>query len=354
VYSLVSLLVAVMTGMICGQQGPTAIAQWIEELPFSVRATMGLPPGRAPSVMMICRLFWRLDPDELETALGEWIKVVNARLAGSGGQHRIALDGKAQRGAAKRGAESAHLLAAASHEIKTVLGQVPVDSKTNEITMVSELLDLLMVEGHLITMDALLTQREIARDILARKGDYLMVVKENQPQLREDIRICFDAEPLPDEHRGTAMTVNKGHGRLEVREIVTSAALKDFLDWPGVEQVLQFTRTVTQLKSGKTRTEVVYGITSLSPDRGTPALLLQASRGHWTIENSVHWVRDVTLGEDACAVHKDRSSQTMAVLRNALLALVRLAGYTCIAEALRRYNARPIRAVRTIRSTGGL
>jgi predicted transposase YbfD/YdcC len=354
VYSLASLLVLVMAGLMCGQQGPTAISQWGAELPFLVRATMGLPPDRRPSAMTLCRLLWRLDPDELEAALRLWIVEVNAQLAQARDSRRIALDGKAQRGAAKRGAQSAHLLAAVSHQLKTVLGEVPVDSKTNEITVVSELLNLLVVEGHLVTMDALLTQRRIAQEIIARKADYLMVVKNNQPQLAEDIRLCFDAEPLRGEVRGTAYTLNKGHGRLEEREIITSAAMKEFLaDWPGLEQVMQITRTVTKTSTGETRTEKVYAITSLPPERGSPEALLEANRGHWTIENSVHWVRDVTLGEDACAVHKDRSSQTLVALRNAVLALVRLAGFTCVAEAIRRYSARPIRAVRTMRPTGG-
>jgi predicted transposase YbfD/YdcC len=355
VYSLASLLVLVLTGFLCGQQGPTAIAEWAAELPFRVRAAIGLPPGRRPSAMTLCRLLWHLDPDELEAALRLWMAEINAEFAGAGDNRRMALDGKTQRGAAKRGARSAHLLAAVSHQFKIVLAQVPVDSKTNEITMVSELLNLLVVEGYLITTDALLTQREIAQEIIGRKADYLMVVKDNQPQLAEDIRMCFDSEPLPGEVRGTARMINKDHGRLEVREIVTSAALKDFLsDWPGLEQVMQITSTVTKQSTGKTTTEQVYAITSLPPERGSPQMLLEARRGHWIIENSVHWIRDATLGEDACAVHKGRSSQTLSALRNAVLALVRLNGCGCVAKAIRRCAARPIRAVHTIRATGGL
>jgi len=348
VYSLVALLVTVMTGLLCGQKGPTAIAQWVAGLPSAARAAMGLPSGRRPSAMTICRLLWHLKFEELESALRRWVKEVNRELARCGDKRRIALDGKALRGAAKRGASSAYLLEAVGHQLKTVWGQVPVDSNTNEIAVVSQLLKLVVVEGHLITGDALLTQREIAREILQHKGDYLLVVKENQPQLLEDIRICFDSEPLPGEERGMARTVSKGHGRLEVREIVTSAALKDFLaDWLGLEQVMQVTRTVTQIKTGQTTSEKIYAITSLPPERGSPALLLEAIREHWTIE-SLHWIRDVTLGEDACAVYKGRAPQMLAAFRNAVIALVRLKGYTCIAEALRHYAAQPRRAIRAV------
>jgi hypothetical protein len=132
--------------------------------------------------MMICRLFWHLDTDELEAALRAWIGEVNTQLGRHGDNRRIAVDGKTQRGAAKRGAQAAHLLAAVSHQPKTVRGEVPVDRKTNEITVVSELLSLLVVEGYLITVDALLTQREIDQEIIARGGDYLMMVKDNQPR----------------------------------------------------------------------------------------------------------------------------------------------------------------------------
>jgi len=119
-----------------------------------------------------------------------------------------------------------HLLAAICHQFKIVLGQVTVDSK---FTAILPLLRTLVLEGRLVTMDALLTQREVAQEIADRHGDYLMVVEENQPQL---IAICFASEPLPDKVRGTAQMVN--NGRLEIRTIVTSAALKGFIDWPGI------------------------------------------------------------------------------------------------------------------------
>ena len=140
---------------------------------------------------------------------------------------------------------------------------------------------------------------------------------------------------------------------LFVSELVSEPQKEFLADRPGLEQVLQITRTVTKMSTGETTTVQVYGITSLPPERGSPELLLEAGRGHWTAE-SIHWVRDVTLGEDACAVHKNRSSQVLAALRNAAMAVIRLAGFTCTAEAIRRYAARPMRAVRTIQSTGGL
>jgi predicted transposase YbfD/YdcC len=353
VYRLTALLTVMLAGLLCGKKAVKAIARWCRALPFLTRAKMGLPLERSPSAKTLNRLLTRLDPDALEAAIRGWLAAVNDQLAQTGLPLRIAIDGKAVRGAAKRGAACIHLLAAVCHELQIVWAQVPVESKTNEITQVLPLLNLLCLEGRLVTMDALLTQREIAQAIIDRQGDYLMVVKGNQPQLRQDIAMCFESEPLPQEVRGTATMVSKGHGRLETREIVTSAALKGFIDWPGSEQVMQITRTVICLKTGEATTKQVYAITSLPPERGSPHLLLEANRDHWTIENSVHWVRDVQLGEDACAVHKDRAPQVLAALRNVVLALLRLAGHENIAAAIDLYSAQPERALCTIGPTTG-
>jgi predicted transposase YbfD/YdcC len=175
-----------------------------------------------------------------------------------------------------------------------------------------------------------------------------MVVKENQSQLLEDLRICFREEPVLGEVRGVARETNKSHGREEVRDIVTSAALQDYLDWPGAEQVMQIRRTVTTSKTGRTRTEEVYAITSLSPARGGPADLLAVQRGHWGIGNRLHWVRDVTFGEDHCPVYKKDAPQAFAALRNVLLALWRFLGHTNMAEAIDLYSAQPGWALDTL------
>lgn len=353
VYQLTALFMLLLFGLMCGKRGPTSIVRWFRQLPFEVRIRLRFPLGRSPAPVTLCRLLQDVNVVELEQQMQQWICAVNPQLAAAGVEQRLALDGKTLRGAANRGARAAHLLAAFSHQLQTVVGQVAVDSKTNEITMVVELLDLLMVQGRLLTMDALLTQRAIAQAIIDRGADYLMVVKDNQSQLLTDLRICFQEDPLPGEVRGVAREISKGHGRLEVREIVTSPALKDYLDWPGVEQVLQIRRTVTILKRRETRTEEVYAITSLSPARGRPADLLAANRGHWGIENRLHWVRDVTFGEDHCLVCKKDAPQAFAALRNLTLALLRLLGHTNMAEAIDRYSANPELALITLGATTG-
>ena len=222
-----------------------------------------------------------------------------------------------------------------------------VDAKTNEITAVETLLGQLVVEGRIVTMDALLTQRHVAQTIVDKGGDYVMIVKDNQPQLRADIELVFALPPAGDRQE-TARTVDIGHGRIEQRNITTSAALVGYSDWPGLAQVFELGRSVITQKTTKEQVEVVYGVTSLSPERGTPERLLALIRGHWQIENKSHWVRDVTFDEDRSQVRSGNIPQVMAALRNTTIGLLRWAGYTNIAAACRRLAAQPEQALALI------
>jgi len=348
VYQLAALLIVMLAGLMCGKRGLRPISRWCRKLPRRIRTAMGLRPGRSPSHPMLSRLLRNLDRDELEREIRLWLEVVNEQLAQMGIRLRIAIDGKTLRGAVKRGAEVEQLLAAVSQQLPLVLAEIAVAKGSNEITAILPLLKQLVLEGRLVTVDALLTQREVAQAIMDGGGDYLMYAKDNQPQLRQDIAWCFESVPLAGEVRGQARLENKKHGRWEVREIVTSSALKEYLDWPGVEQVMQVTRTVTILKTGQTTKKTVYALTSLPAACADPLQLLRANRGHWIIENGVHWVRDVTLGEDACGVHTGTAPQVFAALRNLMLSLFRLIGYTSIAAAIDFCSAQPALALRSM------
>jgi len=143
-------------------------------------------------------------------------------------------------------------------------------------------------------------------------------------------------------------TVDKGHGRLEVRRIQTSAALNDYLDFPYCGQVFRITRTVTELKTGKTRKETVYGITSLTPDKADPQRLLLLNRNHWSIENRSHYVRDMAFDEDRQQIRKGNGPRMMACLRNFAISLLRLAGAVNITKALRDCLASPLLVLRLL------
>jgi len=294
-----------------------------------------------PCAATLHTIFRRVNRAEFEAHLGAWADSVLGSLPAvpETPEVAMALDGKTLRGSKKQGAPGTHLLSALAHHVGVTLAQHAVDDKTNEITAVETLLGQLVLEGRIVTMDALLTQRHVAQTIVDKGGDYVMIVKDNQPQLRADIALVFALPPTGDRQE-TARTVDIGHGRIEQRHITTSEALVGYSDWPGLAQVFELGRHITQ-NTTKERVEVVYGVTSLNPERATPERLLELIRGHWQIENKSHWVRDVTFDEDRSQVRCGHIPQVMAALRNTTIGLLRWAGYSNSAAACRRMAAQP-------------
>jgi predicted transposase YbfD/YdcC len=288
-----------------------------------------------------------IDWEELETRACAWAQEVLKVLTDEKALRGIAIDGKTLRGSRKQGAKNVHLLSAVRHDLAVTLIQIAVDDKTNEIPTVSELLSRLVIEGHVLTMDALLTQRDIAQTILAQKAHYIFIVKDNHPHLRRDIELLFTTPPPLT--RGdvwpTASVKNHDHGRIETRRLQATTALNDYLDWPGVQQVFQLIRHRKIKKCGTTSTETVFGFTSLSPDQASAEQLITLTRQHWTIENQVHWVRDVVFSEDLAQTRKNYLPHTMATLRNLVLNLIRANGIRHISRARRRFMACPNQAL---------
>jgi predicted transposase YbfD/YdcC len=201
-----------------------------------------------------------------------------------------------------------------------------------ELRVAPQVLAALPLAGRLVTGDALYCQRSLCRQIRAQGGHYLVVVKENQPTLFADIALLF-ADPPPQEHFALARQQNRHGDRQEVRTLWASSALGEYLDWPGAAQVCKVERVVSQ--HGRMTSETRLAITSL-PATASAAALLRFFRGHWSIENRLHYVRDVTLGEDASQVRTGAAPEVMAALRNVVLALLRHAGSTNIAATLRQ------------------
>jgi len=251
------------------------------------------------------------------------------------------MDGKSLRGSQKQGAPGAHLLSAVSHGLGITLCQVEVPDHTNEIGVVLELVRGLILEGRVITVDALLTQRKLAEAILAQRGHYLMIAKENQAELKAWIRSVFDEPIWLREAPAVAETIDCSHGRIEHRKLQASWSLSGSPVWPGLEQVFEIERRVIKKNSGEIREEIVYGCTSLSREQASAEELLKIARGHWHIENKSHWVRDVTFDEDRSQVRRGSIPQVMAALRNTAIGLMRSAGETNIAAACRRFAAQP-------------
>jgi predicted transposase YbfD/YdcC len=347
-HPLPAMLSLACCAMLCGYRSYSAIAEWGHNYGTSIAQALGFT-HTTPCAATLHTVFRHVDRDTLEAKLGAWAEqvVVSLPTAPSAGEAAIALDGKTLRGSRKQGAPGVHLLSALSHRLGLTLAQQAVDDKTNEITQVETVLRQLVLKDRVVTMDALLTQRHVAQTIVDADGDYVMTVKENQPQLRADIELIFTLPPVGDRQE-TARTVDIGHGRIEQRNITTSEALVGYSDWPGLAQVFELGRHVMDQKTGQERVEVVYGVTSLSPQRATPARLLELVRGQWQIENKSHWVRDVTFDEDRSQVRCGNIPQVMAALRNTAIGLLRWAGHTNIAAACRQLAAQPVQALALI------
>jgi predicted transposase YbfD/YdcC len=346
-HPLSAMLAMACCAMLCGYRSSSALAEWGRNYGTGIAQALGFTHN-TPCAATLHTIFRQVDRDDLEARLGTWAEsVVVSTPAASAGEVAVALDGKTLRGSQKQGAPGVHLLSALSHHVGLTLTQQAVDAKTNEITQVETVLRQLVLKDRVVTMDALLTQRHVAQAIVDEGGDYVMIVKENQPQLRADIELVFTLPPVGDRQE-TARTVDIGHGRIEQRNITTSEALVGYSTWPGLAQVFALGRHVIIQKTGQERVEVVYGVTSLSSERATPGRVLDVVRGHWSIENKSHWVRDVTFDEDRSQVRCGSIPHVMAALRNTTIGLLRWAGHTNIAAACRRLAAQPAQALALI------
>lgn len=353
-YPWVFLWTAICGALLSGQHSGSAIAEWVEAHTPDVAAWLRLSLRRVPSSSTVRRALRHVDVEALERAMAAFVQTLDAQDTGAGvvvgldgtplrGQ---AVDGKAVRGAGAHGVK-VHLLSVVRHGSGHTLAQREVGEKTNEIPEVLPLLAACPLQGTVVTLDALHTQRATAQGILDRGGDYLMVVKHNQPQLYADLEAYFRDLP-PEAARDTYRTVGKAHGRREWRTLTCSPGLADYLDWPGACQVARRQCHRVVIGSGETHDETTYAVTSLGPHRAGARHIAVLWRGHWTIENRSHYVRDETLGEDRCQMHKGNAPRALAALKNGLLVAVRHAGWNNIAQALRYYGVAAGRALALI------
>lgn len=346
-HPLKAILALAAAATLCGYRSYSAIAEWGRNYGADLARALGFTHEKTPCATTLHTIFRNLDRHLFEQELGSWAELVTGQSL-SKELESTAVDGKSLRGSQKQGAAGAHLLSAVSHRLGLTLSQRAVPDHTNEIGIVLELVSGLILEGRVITVDALLTQRKLAEAILAQRGHYLMVVKENQAEVLDWIRSVLDEPQWFCEASDEAETIDIGHGRIEHRRLVSSSALTGSELWPGMKQVLKIERRVIKKKSGAEREEVVYGVTSLSREQASADQLLKMSRGHWQIENKSHWVRDVTYDEDRSQVRCGSIPQVMAAMRNAAIGLMRCAGETNIAAACRRFAAQPWSALALI------
>jgi predicted transposase YbfD/YdcC len=342
-HAAAAIVAVALTAMLGGAKSFVAIGEWAADAGADVLARLGVRRG-APAESTIRRVLQKISPEALDAALGGWMWL---RTATVGGRRVIAFDGKTVRGARDAAGNLVHLLAGLCQRAGVVLGQIDVGAKTNEIPRLVELLKTLPdIAGAVLTADAMHCQVDTATTIRDRGAHYVLTCKNNQPSLHARLK----ALPWAEVPVAATATVN-GHGRRDTRT-VKATEVASGIGFPGAVQALRITRTrITRSahRSKRRKTvETVYAITSLSAVDATPQQIAEWLRGHWKIENQLHWVRDVTLGEDASQVRTGHAPRVLATLRNAVIGLLRLSGHTNIAKALRHNAADPERPLKLL------
>ncbi len=345
-----TLLCLIVTALASAQRTPRAIARFLHEHREELFAVLPASVSRLPSDATFRRALALLDVTVLEQALTVFqppsMPPPEAPARPPDGLQGVAIDGKAIRGVGRDG-HPCHLVSLVQPDDAALLDQVEVAHKRDQRSAVAQLLGGRDLTGKVITLDALHTLRSTARQIRAQNGHYLMIVKKNQAALYEylDMLFTLPAHPADREVWDTVGPLSeKGHGRLETRRLTCGTAHIEDVDWPDVQQVVRRECERIVLKSGKRSCEVTYAMVSLRPAEAGAATVERLWRGHWTIENQVHPVRDVTFGEDAGHAAQGATAHALATLRNALLMLFRHAHWRSIPDALAHYGAAVARA----------
>jgi len=283
----------------------------------------------------------RLDVKALEAVLTRWVRATLVACP----DEPVALDGKVVRGAKTEGQAAPHLLSFRTHQSQETLFQIRVDDKTNEIPVAQAVLPSIVQPGRIYTADALHTQVRWMQVVHDNHAFTVLTVKDNQPTLLLDLQTYF-ADPAA--HCAAAETWDRHRGRIEHRSIRVSSEMNAYLNasWPHIRQVGQLKRVVTT-KQG-TAIEIVYLITDLSAAQASPARLLDVVRGHWSIENGSHYVRDVTFAEDRSQLRSGAAPQVWAALRNLALTLIHRTGTSQIAALRRSFSHHPLLALRLL------
>ena len=317
-YPLDEVLLTTLVGLLCRAEDFDEIEDVCDELLDWLRRFLPFEQGIAPA-QTLRRTLARLDPRRLEEVFAAWTASLAGRVRGV-----VAIDGKTVRGSKQdaSGASALHLVAAFAHEAGLILAQRAVEGKSNEIVAIPELLDLLALEGAIVTIDAMGTQKQIAGKILAKKADYVLALKGNQGTLHEDAAQFF-ADPVLAADCPCHEAAEAGHGRIEERTVRAADAAWLALrhpDWTGLSSIVSLTLRRTIKRTGAISSETRLYISSLPPD---PVRLAAAVRAHWSIENNLHWALDVAFREDESRTRKDHSARNLAMMRRAVLNMLR-------------------------------
>jgi predicted transposase YbfD/YdcC len=337
-YDLPFLLCVLTAALLCNCNSSEAVAQWCREHQPLLVEVFGPRQFLTPSGSLYRWLLPQLCADSLERVFAAWVR---ATLPAESDE-AIAFDGKALRGARDGDQEAPYLLAFFTHESHQTLLQAWINEKTNEIPVAKALLSQLPLAGRVYTADALHTHVGLMNLLHEAGARSVLPVKQNEPTLYADLQLYFaDSQAQYVQ----ASTTDRHRGRREVRQIKVSQELTAYLRerWPYLEQVAEITRTVTC--KGKTSQEVIYLITDLTAGQASPLQLLRYNRGHWHVENGLHYIRDVDFAEDRSRLCTGNAPQVMAALRNLAITLIHRSGSSQIAASRRFFAYHPEQAL---------
>jgi predicted transposase YbfD/YdcC len=333
-YDLPYLLTCLIAARLGNCNSTEAVSQWCREHVDLLREIFGSRLFFTPSGSLYRWLLPQISAEAVEQVLSAWIRATSQAAP----TDPLAVDGKTVRGARTAEREAPHLLACFTHQSKEVWAELAVGEKTNEIPEARKLLPTLPIGGRVCTFDALHSHRQLWQLLRSKQAYPLFVIKGNEPTLQADLATYF-ADPHAQFQQ--AETIDRQRGRVERRTIRVSAEMCSYLHAgsPGVTHVAQLTRTRTH--KDQTTVEVVYLLAILPPGSDGPQSLLALSRGHWGIENCLHYVRDVTFAEDRSRIHTGHAPQLLAACRNLAITRIHRSGSSHIAASRRAFSYHP-------------
>lgn len=323
-HKLVDIILIAVCAVLCGAESWSEVEEFGQAKETWLEQYLELSAG-IPSHDTFSRVFRLLNAAEFQRRFMRWVEQHFQVPRGE----VIAIDGKTARGSRDRfrGQDAIHLVSAWASETGVLLGQRKVEAKSNEITAVPELLKLLFIKGCVVTVDALNCQKDIARAVIDGGADYVFALKANHPQLHQDVIDWFDwahQRNFRDVHHDFHQTINKGHGRLEIRRCwaihdpLALESMGHYEGWIGLQTVVRVQRE--RRIDDKIHRETVYYLSSLPPDAER---ILAVTRAHWSVENTFHWTMDVVFGEDASRVRLDEAPENFAIIRHIAMNLLK-------------------------------
>ena len=359
-YDLAGLLTVLLLAKLAGMKSLSGASDWVRDQEERLREELKLPWRQMPCANTYKYALARLDSQQVNELFRDWLvrKVAESRCGSEPSRLamqveqravHLAIDGKVLRGTGNQvyGGDKPQKHVLHVYEVHTgiVLHQCPIVEKQNEVSALKPLLTEVLCKGRILTTDAAQSYHEFGRLVQRAGGDVVLIIKDNTPVTRADLELFFEDQGADRSTWHSYERVEKGHGRLERRQILTTPDLNAYLcrEWGEVGQVFRLQRE--RKTPEKSSVEIVYGWTSLSRQRCSAQRLFDLIRGHWAVENRLHGRRDVTLGEDRCGVRVPPVAQMLAVLNSLVLSLMDFHQVSNVARQIRRFASHPDEAI---------